>query len=56
MELSNRFTGLENLDDKYISRAWESIKDKDKIIVKDSLIYYGLKEHKSWCEEEYSYL
>jgi len=55
VELSNRFICLENLDDNnYISRVWGNIKDNDKIIVKGSLSNYELKEHKSWCEEEYS--
>jgi hypothetical protein len=55
VELSKRFTVLGNLDDnKYVSRAWENIKVKDKIVAKRSLSYYELKEHKSWCEEEYS--
>jgi len=55
VELWNRFTGLENLDDnKYISTAWENIKDNDKIVAKGSINYCELKEHKSWCEEEYS--
>jgi len=46
---------MENLNDnKYMGRAWENIKDNDRIVAKGSLSYYELKEHKSWREEEYS--
>lgn len=40
VELSNRFTALENLKvNKYISRAWENITDNDKNVTKGSLRY-----------------
>jgi hypothetical protein len=46
IEISNRFTALENLDDDVdISRAWETIRENIKISAKESLGYCELKKH-----------
>jgi hypothetical protein len=39
-----------------INTAWETIRENIKISAKDSLSYYELKKHKSWCDEGYSEL
>jgi hypothetical protein len=47
VEISNRFTALENFDTEVdISRAWETIRENIKISVKKNLGYYELKTHK----------
>ena len=44
IEISNRFTALENLvDSKDINRAWENIKDNTKTSAKESLGLHKLK-------------
>jgi hypothetical protein len=41
VEISNRFTALENLDTEVdIKRAWETIRENIKISAKASLCYY----------------
>jgi hypothetical protein len=46
VEISNRFTALENLDTEVdINTAWETIRENIKISVKGSLGYYKLKMH-----------
>jgi hypothetical protein len=52
VEISNRFTDLENLDaDVDINRAWKSTRENIKISAKESLCYYKLKKHKPWFDE-----
>jgi hypothetical protein len=47
VEISNRFTALENFDTKLdVNRAWENIRENIKISVKESLGYHELKKHK----------
>jgi hypothetical protein len=47
VEISNRFTALENLDDDVdINRAWETIRENIKISAEASLGYYEMKKHK----------
>jgi hypothetical protein len=51
-EISNRFAALENLDTEVdINRAWKSITENIKILVKESLGYYELKMHKPWFDK-----
>jgi hypothetical protein len=51
LKISNRFTGLENLDDYANSnRAWETVRQNINISAKESLGCYELK-HKTWCDE-----
>jgi hypothetical protein len=47
---------LENLDDDVdISRAWETIREKNmKASATESLDYYEMKQHKSRLDEECS--
>jgi hypothetical protein len=48
IKISNRFAALENYNNsKDISRAWENIKDDNKISVKESLGTQELKQHKT---------
>jgi ABC-type hemin transport system ATPase subunit len=48
VEISNRFAALENLvAEGYITRAEETIRENIKIIAKESLGYYTLKENMS---------
>jgi hypothetical protein len=52
VEISNRFTPLENLNSKVdLNRAWETIRENIKISAKESLGYYELKKHKPWIEK-----
>jgi hypothetical protein len=52
VEISNRFTTLENSDDDVdVNRAWEIIRENIKISVKKSLGFYELKKHKPWFKE-----
>jgi hypothetical protein len=51
VEISNRFTALENLYDMVnINTAWETIKQIIKISAKESLGYYELKKRKRWFD------
>jgi hypothetical protein len=44
VEISNKFTALENIDAEVdINRAWETIKEDTNISTKESLGYYELK-------------
>jgi hypothetical protein len=46
-EISNRFTALENLDAEVdINRALETIRQNNKISVRDSIGYYEMKNNK----------
>jgi hypothetical protein len=46
VEVSNRFAALGELDAKVdINSAWETIREKIKISVEDSLGYFELKKH-----------
>jgi 50S ribosomal subunit-associated GTPase HflX len=57
VEVSNRFTALENLDTEVDSnRAWETARKNIKISAKESLGYYELKEHKPRFNKECSEL
>jgi hypothetical protein len=51
VEISNMIAPLENLDDDLdTSRAWKTISNNIKILAKESLGYYELKEHKPWFD------
>jgi hypothetical protein len=53
--ISNRFAALGNFTvNEDINRAWENIKENNKISVKDSLWMYEWKQHKPWFDEECS--
>ena len=46
---------MENLNDsKGMNRAWENIKETNKISAKDSLGLHELKQYKPWLHEECS--
>jgi len=46
IEITNRFTALENLgDDEDINRAWENVKENIKTSAKESLCLQELKQH-----------
>jgi hypothetical protein len=52
-EISNRFAGLESLDESFdINNAWESIRENIKTSAKDNLGYHRLKHNKSWFDDE----
>jgi len=52
MKISNRFVGLENLNDSGgINLAWENIEQNIQTSAKDSLVIYELKQHKPWVDE-----
>jgi hypothetical protein len=52
VEISNRFTPLENLgDDGDINRASETIRENITISAKESLGCYELKKHRPWFHE-----
>jgi len=55
--ISNRFAGLENLDESLdINNAWESIGDNLKISAKNNLGCHRLKHEKPWFYNECSKL
>jgi hypothetical protein len=57
VEISNRFTVLEGLDDSFdISNAWESIRKNIKTSTKYNLGYHRLKHNKQWFDYESSKL
>jgi endonuclease/exonuclease/phosphatase family metal-dependent hydrolase len=57
VEISNRFTALESLDESFdINSAWESIRENIKTSAKDILGYQKLKHNKPWLDEECSKL
>ncbi|PNF41609.1 hypothetical protein B7P43_G10463 [Cryptotermes secundus] len=52
VEISNRFTALENLDTEVdVNKAWETIRENIKMSAKESLGYYEPKKHKPWFDE-----
>jgi hypothetical protein len=52
VEISNRFTSLENLDtDVDIIRPWETTRENIKVSAKENTGYYELKKHKPWFNE-----
>jgi hypothetical protein len=52
VEISNRFTALENLDnDVNIKRAWETIGQNIKTSARQSLGYYELKKDNPWFDK-----
>ncbi|PNF33805.1 hypothetical protein B7P43_G10012 [Cryptotermes secundus] len=52
VEISNRFTALENLDTEAdVNKAWETIRENIKISAKESLGYCELKKHKPWFDD-----
>jgi hypothetical protein len=47
VEISNRYAGLESLDESFdINNAWESIREKIQNSAKDNLGYHRLKHDK----------
>jgi len=53
IKISNRLAALENLNySEDINRAWENIKEENKISAKDSLGLYKIKQHKTRFDEE----
>jgi hypothetical protein len=51
-EISNRFTALENLDAEVdINRALKTIRQNNKISVRDSIGHYEMKKHKPQFNE-----
>jgi hypothetical protein len=57
VEISSRFTALENLDtEEDINRYWETIRENIKISANESLCFYELKNHKPWFDEGWSKL
>ncbi|PNF30898.1 hypothetical protein B7P43_G05207 [Cryptotermes secundus] len=52
VEISNRFTALENLETEVdVNKAWETIRENIKMSAKESLGYYEPKKHKPWFDE-----
>jgi hypothetical protein len=52
VEISNRFAGLESLDESFdINNAWESIRENIKTSAKGNLGYQNLKHNKPWFDE-----
>jgi hypothetical protein len=52
-EITNRFAGLQNLnDDEDVNRTWESIKQNIQTSAKESLGLHELKQNKLWFDEE----
>ena len=50
-EITNRFAGLENLNDgEDINRAWENIKENIKTSAKENLGLDELIRHKPWFD------
>jgi hypothetical protein len=57
VEISNRFAGLESLDESFdVKNAWGSIRENIKTSVKDNLGYQKLKRNKLWFDDECSKL
>jgi len=53
IEITNRFTALENLsDDEDMNRAWKSTKENIKTSAKESIALQELKYNKPWFDEE----
>jgi hypothetical protein len=52
VEVSNRFAALEDLDTEVeINTIWGANRENIKILAKESLGYYELKQRKSWFDE-----
>jgi hypothetical protein len=52
VQVSNRFAALQDLDAGVeIDSAWETIREKIKILAKESLGYFELKKRKPWFDE-----
>jgi hypothetical protein len=52
VEVSNRFSGLEDLDAEVeINSAWEMIRENIKISARECLGCFELKKHKAWFDE-----
>jgi hypothetical protein len=57
VEVSNKFAGLENLDESLdINNACESIRENIKTSAKENVEYRKLKYNKPWFDDEYSKL
>jgi hypothetical protein len=57
VEVSNRFTALEDLDSEVeINNAWEMIRGNIKSLAKEKLDYFELMKHKTWFDEGCSQL
>jgi hypothetical protein len=57
VEISNRFTALESLDESSdINNSWESIRENIKTSAKYNLGYHMLKHNKPWFDGECSKL
>ena len=57
IEITNRFTALENLsDNEDINRAWENTKENIKTSTEESLGLREFKQHKPWLDEECLYV
>jgi hypothetical protein len=55
--ISNRFAGLESLDESFnINNAWENIRENIKTSAKENLGYHKLKHNKPWFDDECSKL
>jgi len=53
IEITNRFTALENLnDDEEVTWTWENFKENIQISAKGRLSLYELKQNKPWFDEE----
>ena len=49
----NRFAAMENVNDSEgIYWAWENIRQNSKTSATESLVLYGLKQHKPWFDED----
>jgi hypothetical protein len=57
VEISNRFSALESLDESFdINNAWESIRENIKTSAKNNLGYQKLEQNKPWFDDECSKL
>jgi hypothetical protein len=57
VEISNRFSALENLDESLdIKSAWENLIENIKTSAKENLGYHRLKHNKPWFDDECSNL
>jgi len=53
IEITNRFAGLENLnDDEDVNKTWENIKENIQTSAKESLGLHELEQPKPWFDEE----
>jgi hypothetical protein len=50
--VSYRFAALEDFEEEVeINSAWESIRENTKILAKETIGYFELKQHKPWFDE-----